>query len=51
MLRYTDETKIIDNNTLRIILNEGKKHQIRIVLDSVVITIISFKRVCIGNIN
>ncbi|OGN05749.1 MAG: hypothetical protein A2831_03670 [Candidatus Yanofskybacteria bacterium RIFCSPHIGHO2_01_FULL_44_17] len=44
------KTKIISPTTLRVILNEGKKHQIRIMLNDLHYTISSLKRVRIGHI-
>lgn len=44
------KTKIINKTTLEMILNEGKKHQIRIMLNDLSYNIISLKRVRIGNI-
>ena len=44
------QAKIINKNTLRVILNEGKRHQIRIMLSDLGYTISSLKRVRIGNI-
>ena len=44
------KAKIINATTLRVILNEGKKHQIRIMLNDLHYTISSLKRVRIGNI-
>ncbi len=41
---------IINRTTLRVILNEGKKHQIRIMLNDLRYTIVSLKRVRIGDI-
>lgn len=42
--------RIINNNKLQIILNEGKRHQIRIMLNELNYTISALKRVRIGNI-
>jgi len=44
------KAKIIKSNTLQIILNEGKRHQIRVMLGEFNYTITSLKRVRIGNI-
>lgn len=44
------KTQIAGNKKLRIILNEGKHHQIRVMLSEVSYTIASLKRVRIGNI-
>ena len=44
------KVKIIKNNTLQIILNEGKRHQIRVMLSEFNYTITSLKRIRIGNI-
>lgn len=41
---------IIDPHTLRVILNEGKRHQIRVMLSELKYTITSLKRVRIGDI-
>jgi 23S rRNA pseudouridine2604 synthase len=42
--------EIINRTTLRVILNEGKKHQIRVMLNDLRYTIVSLKRVRIGRI-
>jgi len=44
------KTKIINKTTLSMILKEGKRHQIRIMLDTLSYNIISLKRIRIGNI-
>lgn len=44
------KTRIINKTTLRMILNEGKKHQIRVMLSDLYYNVISLKRVRIGNI-
>ena len=44
------KAKIINKNTLQVILNEGKRHQIRIMLNELRYTIASLKRIRIGNI-
>jgi len=44
------KTQIAGRNKLRIILNEGKRHQIRIMLNELNYTINSLKRVRIGDI-
>lgn len=44
------KAQIAGKNKLRIILNEGKHHQIRVMLDELNYTIASLKRVRIGNI-
>lgn len=44
------KTKIINPTTLHVILNEGKRHQIRIMLNDLHYTISSLKRVRIGQI-
>lgn len=44
------KTKIINKTTLSMILKEGKRHQIRIMLDALSYNIISLKRIRIGNI-
>jgi len=42
--------EIIDRTTLRVILNEGKRHQIRIMLSELHYSVVSLKRVRIGKI-
>jgi len=44
------KAQILSKTKLRIILNEGKKHQIRIMLNNLSFTITSLKRVRIGKI-
>ena len=44
------KTRLINEHTLRVILQEGKRHQIRVMLNELHYTIISLKRVRIGNI-
>lgn len=44
------KAQILSKTKLQIILNEGKKHQIRIMLNDLSYTITSLKRVRIGNI-
>ncbi|MEX2090906.1 MAG: pseudouridine synthase [Candidatus Paceibacterota bacterium] len=44
------KAKIINKTTLVVILNEGKRHQIRVMLNELRYTIISLKRIRIGNI-
>lgn len=44
------KSQIISRTTIRIILNEGKRHQIRIMLSELHCTVVSLKRVRIGNI-
>lgn len=44
------KTRIINNSKIQIILNEGKRHQIRIMLNELGYTISSLKRVRIGDI-
>jgi len=44
------KAKIINKTTLRVILKEGKRHQIRVMLDSLSYNIILLKRVRIGDI-
>ncbi len=44
------KAEIIGERKIRIILREGKKHQIRVMLDELSYNIISLKRVRIGNI-
>ena len=45
------KAEIINRTTLRVVLNEGKRHQIRIMLSELRYTITSLKRVRIGDIN
>lgn len=45
------EAKILSSNVLKVILREGKKHQIRIMLNEVQTTIKELRRVRIGNIH
>ncbi len=44
------KSEIINKNTIKIILNEGKRHQIRIMLNEFFYTVVSLKRVRIGEI-
>src|SRR3989344_3795533 len=44
------KAKIMNKNTLQIILNEGKRHQIKVMLSEFNYTITSLKRIRIGNI-
>ncbi len=44
------KAEIINPNTLRVILNEGKRHQIRVMLSELKYTITSLKRIRIGDI-
>lgn len=44
------KARIINNSKLQIILNEGKHHQIRVMLDKLGYTIVSLKRVRIDDI-
>lgn len=44
------EAEIVDEHTVRIILHEGKKHQIRIMLAELKYTVVKLKRVRIGTI-
>lgn len=44
------KAEIVNRTMLRVILNEGKKHQIRVMLNDLHYTIVSLKRVRIGNI-
>ena len=44
------KAQILSKTRLKIILNEGKKHQIRVMLNDLSYTITSLKRVRIGNI-
>ena len=44
------KAKMVKSNTLQIILNEGKRHQIRVMLGEFNYTITSLKRIRIGNI-
>ena len=45
------KAEIVDEKTIKMILNEGKRHQIRVMLNDLSYTIVSLKRVRIGNIN
>lgn len=45
------QAKIVNSHLLKVILNEGKKHQIRIMLNELQTTIKELKRVRIGNIH
>ncbi len=42
---------IVDKHNVKMILNEGKKHQIRVMLDELSYTVTSLKRVRIGDIH
>ena len=42
------KTEIVDKNTLKMTLREGKRHQIRVMLDSASYTVTSLKRIRIG---
>ncbi len=44
------ETKLLSEHTLKVILMEGKKHQIRVMLDELRYTVASLKRIRIGSI-
>ncbi len=44
------KTEIIDNHNLKMILHQGKKHQIRVMLSEMSYTVLSLKRVRIGGI-
>src|SRR3989344_8589263 len=44
------KSEIINKTTLRVILNEGKRHQIRVMLSELRYTIVSLKRIRIGDI-
>jgi len=44
------KSKIINKNKISIILNEGKRHQIRVMLNELNYTVVLLKRVRIGNI-
>ena len=44
------KAEIVNRTTLRVVLNEGKRHQIRIMLNELRYTITSLKRVRIGDI-
>ncbi len=44
------KSEIVSDKTIRMILNEGKRHQIRIMLNDLSYTVVSLKRVRIGNI-
>ncbi len=43
-------SKIIDKKTIKMILREGKKHQIRVMLGELAYTVVSLKRIRIGDI-
>lgn len=45
------DAEIINKTTLRVILNEGKKNQIRVMLSELHYTVVALKRIRIGNIN
>lgn len=45
------KAKIIDNRTIQIILQEGKKHQIRVMLGELKLTVVFLKRIRIGEIS
>lgn len=45
------KAEIINRTTLRVVLNEGKRHQIRVMLSELRYTITTLKRVRIGDIN
>lgn len=44
------KARIVNNHKITIILNEGKRHQIRVMLEQLFYTVTSLKRVRIGNI-
>lgn len=44
------KTKMIDENTLSVILQEGKRHQIRVMLGELGYTVYALKRIRIGHI-
>ncbi len=44
------KSEIVDKNTIKMILREGKRHQIRVMLGELSYTVTSLKRVRIGNI-
>lgn len=44
------KSKIIDKNTIKMTLREGKRHQIRVMLSELFYTVTSLKRVRIGDI-
>jgi 23S rRNA pseudouridine2604 synthase len=44
------KAEIVNKKTIKMILNEGKKHQIRIMLNDFSYNIVSLKRIRIGNI-
>ncbi len=45
------KTKIIDSHTLSVILNEGKRHQIRVMLSELGYEVLNLKRIRIGHIS
>ncbi len=45
------KTKIVDKKTIKMILREGKRHQIRVMLSELSYTVTSLKRIRIGDIN
>jgi len=45
------KSEIINEKTIKMILNEGKRHQIRVMLNDLSYTIVSLKRVRIGDIS
>jgi len=44
------KAKIIGKNQISMVLNEGKRHQIRVMMDELNYTVVSLKRIKIGNI-
>ncbi len=44
------KAEIIDDKTIKMILNEGKRHQIRVMLNDLSYTIVSLKRIRVGDI-
>ncbi len=44
------KTQVTNNNKLKMVLNEGKKHQIRVMLNELSYTVTSLKRTRIGDI-
>ena len=44
------KAEILNKHTLRVVLNEGKRHQIRVMLNELRYTVVSLKRVAIGQI-
>ncbi len=45
------KSEIIDKNNIKMILREGKRHQIRVMLSELSYTVVSLKRVRIGDVS